>query len=282
MGLLTLCVFFVRASAEERPPDVQAILDRAGDYVAAYLDHELGNVVASEAYLQNATIYVSDRGVPRQQQRRTESDFLIALVGTERLGVRRVNRVDGVKVKSVEESLDSLLDDSPQGLRKRIAALREESSHYNIGPVQRTVNLPVFALSVVRREEAPRFLFTKEGTSRINGVQTVEFKFRENQSPTLVRGLNGESLVSSGSIWIEADTGRVLKTEFYVENPYPPMKAKGRATVTYTQSKALGILVPDKMNEQYETDLGIVTSTASYSNFRSFKVDSKSEIKLKE
>lgn len=278
--ILAVCI--APLSAQERPADVQAILDRAGDYVAAYLDQQLGNVVASETYVQTATFYVNNRGIPLRQQRRTESDFLIALVGKEHIGIRKVNRVDGVAVKSVEPSLESLLDDSPLGVRKRIAALKEESSQYNIGLVQRTLNVPVFALSVVRREEAGRFSFIKAGTPRINGVQTVELKFREQRSPTLVHGLKGESLISTGSVWIEAATGRVLKTEFYVENPYSEKPAKGRATVTYTSNRTLGILIPERMEEFYETEEGTVSSIANYSNFRSFKVDAKSEIQLKQ
>ncbi len=264
-------------SAQQHPADIQAILDRAADYVANYLDQQLGNVVAKESYLQNSTIYDPKSGVPRTQSRRTESDFLIAIVGSQRFGIRKVNSMNGTAVKSVEENLDSLLDDSATGISNRIAALKEESSRYNIGPVQRNLNVPVFALSVLRRSEAPRFSFVRAGASRINGIQTVELKFREERSPTLVHGIKGESLISTGAVWIEATTGRVLKTEFYVENPYDESHAKGKSTVTYAPSKSLGILVPAKMEEDYKTEIGTVTSVASYSDFRSFKVDSKSE-----
>jgi len=270
------CVLVAHVQGQERPPELQAILDRAADYVARYEDRELGNVLASEAYLQSVSNYLAQRLLLPRQQQRTESDFLIVLVGGDRMGIRRVNRVNGEPVQSAEVNLEAMMDDSQEGIRKRIAALREESAKYNIGPVLRQINLPTFALKVVRREEAHRFSFVQRGTGKVNGIQGIEVRFQELRAPTLVHGSGGESLVSSGTLWIEPATGRVLKTEFNVENPYS--KAKGRITVTYSTNKALGILVPEEMKEHYESDNGVVDCTASYSRFRSFNVDLKSDI----
>jgi hypothetical protein len=265
------------APAQDQARALPAILGRAAEYVAEYEDRQLGNVLTAETYLQTVTYYSGRAGViGGRESRRLESDFLIVLVGDDRMGIRQVNRVDGVAVKNSGASLEALTDDSPAGVRSRIAALKEQSTRYNIGPVLRQINLPTFALKVLRREEAVRFSFVQRGTSRINGIQGVEIRFQELRSPTLVNGIRGESLPSSGAVWIEPATGRVLKTEFAVENPYA--KAKGRITVTYSVNKTLGILVPDEMAERYETDDAVVNCTASYSRFRSFNVDLKSDI----
>lgn len=276
VAVIAVCLLGGPLPAQDEARELQAMLGRAADYVALYEDRQLGNVLAAETYFQTVSSYLA-RGIalPRQQ-RRTESDFLIVLVGADRMGIRRVNRLNGDPVKSTEVNLEALMDDSPEGVRNRIAALREESTRYNIGPVLRQINLPTFALKVVRREEAPRFSFVQHGTGKVNGIQGIEVRFQELRAPTLVHGAGGESLTSSGTLWIEPATGRILKTEFNVENPYA--KAKGRVTVTYSANKALGILVPDEMKEHYETDGGVVDCTASYSRFRSFNVDLKSEI----
>lgn len=274
-AFLAACLLAGQLPAQDRAAELQAILSRAAEYVAVYEDRQLGNVLVAETYLQTVSMHTGRTGNARQQ-RRLESDFLIVLVGADRMGIRKVNRVDGVDVKSSEVDLTAMMDDSPEGVRKRIAVLTEESSRFNIGPVLRHINLPTFALKVVRRENAPRFSFTQRGTDKINGIQGVEVRFQEVRGPTLVHGLHGESLPSSGAVWIEPATGRVLKTEFEVENPYA--KAKGRITVTYSANKALGILVPDDMKERYETDDGVVECTANYSKFRSFNVDVKSDI----
>ena len=273
---LAACLLVAHAAGQERTPELQAVLDRAANYVAAYEDRELGNVMASENYVQSVSSFLGRGLALPGQLRRTESDFLIVLVGGDRMGIRRVNRVNGEAVKSAEVNLEALMDDSQEGIRKRIAALREESARYNIGPVLRQINLPTFALKVVRREEANRFSFVQRGTGKVNGIQGIEVRYQELRAPTLVHGAGGESLVSSGTLWIEPATGRVLKTEFNVENPYS--KTKGRITVTYSTNKALGILVPDEMKEHYESEGGIVDCTASYSRFRSFNVDLKSDI----
>ena len=270
VAAVAVCLQIRTVPAQEAADELQGILDRAAGYVALYEDEQLGNVLASETYVQNTA--------PFWEQRRTESDFLIVLVGDDRMGIRKVNRVDGAAVKSAEESFEAMMDDSPKGILKRIAALKEESSRYNIGPVLRNINLPTFALKVLRRGEAPRFAFTKRGADKVNGIETVEVRFQEQRAPTLVQGKGGESLLSSGAVWIEPATGRVLKTEFFVENPYTQPKVKGRVTVTYSISKALGILVPDEMKERYETDDDVVDCTAKYSNFRSFNVEVKSVI----
>jgi hypothetical protein len=267
------CAFLVvfaahAATVQGQAVDLRLLLDRAAEYVAVYEDRQLGNVVATESYIQNAG--------PRLQSR-MESDFLIVLIGGNRMGVRMVNRVDGKPVKSSETSFEAMMDDSPQGVLKRMAALREESTRYNIGPVLRQINLPTFALKVLRREEAPRFAFERRDTDKINGIEGVEVRFQERRAPTLVHGDKGESLLSSGAVWIEPATGRVLKTEFNVENPYA--LARGRITVTYTENRALKILVPEEMKESYTAGgLNTVDCTARYSNFRSFQVDVKAEI----
>jgi len=253
--------------------ELEAILDRAADYVAAYEDHDLGNVVSFETYVQEKSL---DRGFGfSKQQRRTESDFLIVLVGTDRYGVRIVKNVDGKAVKGDSHNLDALLDNSPDGLRKQIAVLNKESSQYNLGPVFGQINLPIFALKVVRRSQIPRFSFERRGNSRIDGIQTVEIRYQELRSPTLIHTDKGNSVLSSGSLWIEPATGRVFKTEINFENP--DTSTKGRVTVTYEADKTLGILVPRELKEHYESDGGYADCLATYSRFRSFNVEVKSE-----
>jgi hypothetical protein len=271
-AVITLCLLAVDYPAQIPSDELERLLTLASDYVDRYEEHQLGNVVAAEKYIQ-------DYGP--QLQRRLESDFLIVLIGGTRMGVRKVNKVDGVPVKSSESSFEAMMDDSPAGVAKRIAALKDESTRYDIGPVLREINLPTFALKVLRRKEVPRFAFTPQrGLDKINGLEGIEVRFRELRSPTLVHGGKGESLLSTGTVWIEPATGRILKTDFNIENPYTNIK--GQITVTYAANKALGILVPEEMKESYSVAnspfLPFVRCTATYSNFRSFNVDVKSSI----
>jgi hypothetical protein len=268
---LSIVLWLVPALAQTT--DLSAVLDHAADYVARYEDEQLGNVIASEDYVQNAVWYFNPGIVANRQQRRTQSDFLIVLIGSERIGVRQVNQVDRAKVKSKTPGLDAITDESPESMLRLIKTLREESTQYNIGSVFRQINLPTNALRVARRLEASRFEFKKHGTDKIDGVEVWEVRFQELRAPTLVKGTGGESLLSHGSLWIEPLTGRILKTEFSIENPFSKPPVKGKVTVTYKPNKALGILVPSEMNEHFEAELSAVDCVAKYSNFRSFKVD---------
>lgn len=135
-----------------------------------------------------------------------------------------------------------------------------------------------YALKVVPKTEAPRFSFAKREDKKVSGVDTWEIRFQEERAPTLMHGLNGESLLSSGSLWIEPQSGRILKTEIRVENPYSNPPAKAEITVTYKASPSLGMLVPSEMEEKCTTKFTTVTAVAEYSDYRLFRVGLKSAI----
>ncbi len=267
--------------AQQPPSDLSSVLDRATQYVAQY-EAELGNLIGSEEYVQNSS-WVDNSTPPRvskKSQRRTSSDFLIIQVGTEWSALRKVNRVDGLKVKQSEPSFEEAFDDSPQANAKRFEDMKKESTAQNLGDVRREINLPTFALHVLRKSEVGRFSFEHAGTSRIEGVRTWTIRFHErtDSAHTLVVGGNGENLYSHGTIWIDPDTGRVLQTEFEVENPGPPARIKARILVTYAQGKKVSVLLPDVMVEHYDAPYNTIDCRADYSNFRPFEVDVKFEI----
>jgi len=261
-------------------PTLEDVLKRATDYVTKY-EAELGNLIGSEEYVQNAA-WTSSGGrmslITKRQQRRTSSDFLILQVGPEWTGLRKVNWVDGSRVKEEQPNFEDAFDTSPAGNMKRLKSLTDESARYNIGDVYRAINLPTFALSVMRKEFVSHVEFEKTGTERINGVLTWEVRFRETVGPTLVRGKTRE-LLSSGKLWIQPETGNILKTELEVENPYDnPERIRARIVVTYSQGKKVNMLVPDLMQEHYEFGGNTIDCRASYTNFRPFEVDVKFDI----
>jgi hypothetical protein len=90
--------------------------------------------------------------------------------------------------------------------------------------------------------------------------------------------VKGEALYAKGTLWIEPETGRILQTEFEVENPYTSPKVTADIIVTYGTAKNLSILVPVLMTERYESAYNNVDCRAEYSNFRPFQVDVKFEI----
>src|SRR5262249_17791547 len=205
--------------------------------------------------------------VAKRLQRRVSSDFLIIQVGPEWVALREANRVDGQKVKETEPAFADAFDNSPEANQNRLLAMKGESTKYNIGDIFRETNVPTVALKVLRESEVSRFAFERTGSSKIEGVQTWGVRFREQASPTLVIGGKGEFLYSNGTLWIEPETGRVLRTEFNVENPYAASRVKARIVVTYAERKNIKLLVPSLMAEHYESEFNAVDCQAYYFNF---------------
>ena len=168
-----------------------------------------------------------------------------------------------------------VVDDVPANV-KLLDNFKQESIHYNLGDVHREINLPTFALHVLRKKEISRFVFDRAGSAKVDGVQTWKIRFREMAAPTLVVTGKNEPLYSKGMLWIEPDTGRVLQTEFEVENSSSHLDAY--IDVEYGAGKSVKVLVPSFMVERYESTYNKVECRADYSNFRPFEVDVKFEI----
>ena len=278
--ILLVLMLVLPPAQQPNSTELENVLKRAAEYVAQY-EAELGNLIGSEEYVQNATWLDTNRPprVSKRTQRRTSSDFLIIQVGPEWAALRKVNRVDGSKAKQIEPAFEDAFDTSPQANAKRLLAMKAESTQHNLGDIRRDINLPTFGLKVLRKSEITRFSFEKTGDRKFDGINTWAVRFRERTGRSLVVGGNEEALYSTGTLWIEPETGRVFQTEFMVENPYAQSTIKGRTVVTYTQGKKVQMLVPGLMVEQYESQYNNVECRADYSNFRPFEVDVQFEIR---
>jgi hypothetical protein len=286
MKASTVVLFFILTAtlrtggaAQQTEIPVEMVLARASDYVSKY-EADLGNLIGTEEYVQSSVWM--DASVPpkvsKRMQRRTSSDVLIIQVGNEWAALRKVNRVDGIKPKETAPAFDQAFDNSPEANAKLLDNFKRESTQYNLGDVRREMNLPTFALHVLRKNEITRFTFDRAGTAKIDSIQTWKIRFRETAGPTLVVGDKGQMLNSKGMMWIEPETGRVLQTEFEVENPYASPRVNADILVKYSAGKNVNILVPVSMNERYESTYNNVECRADYSNFRPFEVDVKFEI----
>src|SRR6476646_9729481 len=104
----------IGASPRAEPPDVEALLDKAGDYVADY-ERTFVGVVAEETYRQQVRVPGARdaRGFPADttvQRRDLKSDVLLvrAPAGDRWIQFRDVFEVDGKPVRDREERLTRL------------------------------------------------------------------------------------------------------------------------------------------------------------------------------
>ena len=270
------------------------VLERAALYVAEY-EKTARVLVAEEDYLQEVKTGARDaRGMPPVEElslwsrrapldmmaggqksgpkrRRLRSDFLmVQLPDRTWFGFRDVIEVDGKRVRNREGRLQELFVKS-QSDATRIA---DESARYNIGPIQRNINLPSFALRYLSPRLQSRFAFRQLGEEPVEGVHAWLVGFGEIGTRFMVTDRHGRGVPSSGRFWIDPSTGHVLETELVVGDA--SSNGRGRIIVLYRQDASLGMLVPARMKELYDLPPRpwdpYVECTASYSNYRRFQV----------
>jgi len=276
-------------------PDVLA---RAGAYVQPF-ELELSGIVAEETYVQEVsrprptgpfTSPSSDR--LRLQRRQLRSDLL--LMHPERsvnwVQFRDVFEVDGRPVRERGERLGALLLPATPSTLDRVNQIRQESAQYNIGPIERTLNVPLAPLAILNRSNQPRFAFAVESAGASPGpagsggadgglpaspnfrvlTEVWVVRFKETLEPTLVRTPGGASIKSRGRFWIEATSGRVLMSEMITQDH----DVRAQINVSYQSEPWLGLLMPIEMREQYTmgNDVRTIECTATYGNFRQFQV----------
>jgi hypothetical protein len=277
--------WLIASLASAQPPSVDTILDRAGAYVAEF-QRQLSGVVAEEAYVQDVHYPLS--GGTRLNpflltHRELKSDLLMVKpIGGDRwLQFRDVFDVDGKPVRDRNERLMQLFLKPSSSSAAQTQRIIDESSRYNIGNLQRTVNTPVFALLILDPANQRRFRFKltdRRDPLLENGAPkqaAVVVEFQEVERETMIRTTNGRDMAARGRFWIDPVNGHVLASELIAEDP----SIKGTIDVEYDVEPSIGLLVPISMHERYEIrrDQSRVDGEATYARYRRFqvKVDEK-------
>jgi hypothetical protein len=284
LALIALLASALLAAADDRPP-LQTLLERVTEYVVRY-EREVSGVVAEERYVQDAD--KSDR--PFVTHRELKSDVL--LVRTEGgadayVQFRDVFEVDGEPVRDRSDRLAKLFMNPTPDAKKNAGLIMNESARYNIGRVERNINVPLMALMFLDPSFRSRFKYSADtehkGTPRgmpksdafkLRG-DAWEIDFEETGSPTVIRG-DGQDAKSRGRIWIDPETSRVLMTEIITE----ARTVRTTFRVSYQSEPIAGVLLPVEMRETYVLKGRFYTleGVATYSNFRRFTVETVEQI----
>ncbi len=268
MRRLAVCaaVLAMGQSGRDAAPTVELLLQRAGAYVAEF-ERQFSSVVAVEEYVQEAPAPHSGAALRRE----LKSDFLLVKLPAEDrwLPFRDVFEVDGKAVRDRQERLTKLFLQPPSTAIEQANRIVEESTRYNLG-LERTINVPVFAMLVVRPANQSRFRFSRLQADGKAGPGVWSIDFHEEARPTLIQGRVQKDLFSRGRIWIEAASGRVVKTELVVE----ANALTATVVAQYRLDPEFGLMVPVEMRETYAVRTSMVPTrgTATYSNFRRFTV----------
>lgn len=275
----TLVAFaWIVTAVSAQEPAINAVLSRTADYVAAY-KQRLSGIVAEEHYRQQV-IATSRPGRPSNRQfRELRSDLLLVKPGDGEswLQFRDVFEVDSKPIRDRDQRLYKLFVEAKSDPRHQAETIQNESARYNIGPLQRTINIPILALLFFERDNQSRLQYTRASTGNVKRFADLAepgdiwlLEFRETGGDTLVRGERGRDIPSHGRAWVDSVTGRILRTEQISEDT----TVRAVIDVTYRAEKGLDLLVPSEMRENYllrRNELRI-DGRATYGRFRQFTV----------
>jgi hypothetical protein len=249
--------------------ELEHLLQRVSAYVDRY-GHSLSSVVAEEDYTQWIEPKMgADLPMSRLGRRRLRSDFLLVRLPGEAgwMPYRDVFEVDGRPVRDRQDRLVSLFLRFSSASRAQAERITVESARFNIG-VTRTVNVPPFPLRFLQASARSGFRFALRGGATIEGRPVREISFRETTRPTIIRGLGGIDLPASGTVWVDAQSGDVIRTLVRTNDG----EVRSEIRVTYRPDPSLDLLVPGEMSELYDTHQTITRGLARYTNFRRFTV----------
>ena len=282
LAALAIAAATVSARAPDPEPSLALVLQRAADYVTTF-HARLSRIVAEERYTQaSETIWSRKRnGTPKWAERTLGSDLmLVKPAGADDwLQFRDVFEVDGQRVRDRGERLPALLADRSLSAAAQVERIRRESARYNVGSIERDVNVPVLAMRFLSPANQPRFTFRRAadrstatasiapdtaGAFRVT-AEVWAIDYDEVRKPTLIHTLRNKDLPARGRFWIEPDTGRVLMTELRAGDK----NVRGTIDVSYQSEPLMGLLVPIEMREEYFDRSGAhITGVATYGRFR--------------
>jgi hypothetical protein len=276
--LKVLAVLLAAVPALAQMPDLDEVLDKAADYVTTY-ERTFVGVVAEESYRQDVrgVAGVDQRGFAfdsRGQRRDLKSDMLLvrAPAGDRWMQFRDVFEVDGKPVRDRTERLTKLFLQPSASMQRQVDDIAAASARYNIGGVNRNINLPVLALTVLEPQNRPWFSF--KGARKSAAI--FELEFHEERGGTLIRTAGDQSMPSHGRFTIDPANGRVLSSELIAESG----SLRARIEVTYALEPAMALFVPREMREKYSlSDGSTIEGKATYARFRRYQVTVAESVK---
>ena len=251
--------------AQELDTSPKAVIAAAERYLSAY-QQQLTFLLADETYRQDVF-----GGTPAPTaSRMMAGELFVTFLAADHawLAVHDIARVDDVPVAD-REDLRTLLSREPAaGAARRLV---QRNARFNIGSIVRNFNEPTLGLLVLDRRRRSQFKFSGRRIDRDGPTELVTLGFRETDRPTLVRGLDGRDVYSTGELVVEAGTGRIRRT--FMQFTYDSIVAQ--LTTVYVHDPKLDLWVPATFTERYErTRPGyeLILCQASYADWRRFEV----------
>jgi hypothetical protein len=270
--LLAYSILAVVSAAPAAPPvgarqspDLSTVL--AGRYFDGFA-RDFDGVVMREDYAQQG-----QEGAVAVRQLRSD----LAVLADNALGwieFRDTYEVDGRPVADRDRRIADLFEKPSASALEQARRIFASGARFNIGGVNRTINLPMATLLFLRGPNQTRSAFSRSGAEAIDGRQTIVVNFEERSRPRLIK--TPDDAAASGTFWIEPDTGRIRRTMLLLNSNSSSGDVRARIRVDYADVPSLGLCLPRMMTETYSVSrangVGVVSGRATYTNYRKFSV----------
>ena len=197
---------------------MKAVTLSAAKYVTDY-EQRLSFLLADE----QSTQQVFDGSGHETARRAMAGELFVTFLPADRawISVHDTAEVDGRPLDN-REDLRQLLRREPVAGAARLLVNR--NARFNIGTITRNFNEPTLGLLVLEPRRLDQFKFSRARVENDGDTQVVTLRFKEVDRPTLVRGVDGSHLFSTGELQIEAGTGRIRRT--VIQFAYGPVIAQ--------------------------------------------------------
>lgn len=256
----------------ETDPQLAQLLARAGAYLTSYMPL-FSAVTAEERYKQHFSRYPEVASMGRAMipgDRMLRSDFVLVRMPTAWMAFRDVLEVDGRLVRPPENRLQKIFLANWTIAVVEAADIDDRCARHDIGDVNRALNGPVAPLRFLDLANQDRFAFKRAGEEVVEGVHAARVDYRETATPTFIAPDRADAF-ASGAVWLEPNTGRIVKTSLALSYSRERRWLRLRATVLYRPADTIGMWLPAEMQERWESALGNTTTVASYLNYRRFE-----------
>jgi hypothetical protein len=271
-----LLVTTAPSNAVARQPTLEDLLAKAAQYAAAFADPSRA-LICEESYEYTYYRRMLNAGggserLPLGGRRWVAEKIVLATPDDEKAGLpwtefRDIVSLDRKPVRDGASRLQKLLIEPKVPEATEATKVTRESAGFQSGRLERMVLLPRLPSVFLHALNQPRFAFTRGGGRTIGGVKTVEVKFRERDSPTIVTASSGRDAPSSGSFWIDPATGAVLGS--YLKNG-DSSALYDELTTTYALDKTMSLWLPASLVERmYDSeDEKEIDGQGSFRNWR--------------
>jgi hypothetical protein len=264
----------VSTSAAAPAPALDDLLAQAQRYVAQWVPR-LANIVAVEAYEQRMTPQAQRTRLVRLKSEILLVNYPGAL--TDWMFFRDVAEADGQAIGTNQDRIQYLFANQSAGAAERAGRISNEAVRYSLPGASFLNTNPLLAVALIQAQYQSRLRFTLAEIDRSVAPTARVVRFEEIEEIKETTGskdkratpvLLGAAGRVKGSVWIDTESGRILKTEARLGD----LAQRSTTTTTFGQDERLGVMVPKEMRTTWRNDNTPVNGTARYSNFRHFQV----------